>query len=95
MRTIAVIAATGEVGIKLIAVSHTSYRIVAIVRNREKRDFARYAGMAVRQVDDIADVDSLARALEGCEAIVTNVWLRSTFTTDETDTRKTVTSSGW
>jgi nucleoside-diphosphate-sugar epimerase len=70
MHTIAVIGATGEVGFRLIQTLHSSYRIVAIVRNREKRDFSRYPGVEVRQVDDISDVDSLALALDGCEAIV-------------------------
>jgi nucleoside-diphosphate-sugar epimerase len=70
MNTVAVIGATGEVGFRLIHALHSSYRLVAIVRNREKRNFGRYPGVDVRQVDDISDVDSLARALEGCEAIV-------------------------
>lgn len=70
MKTIAVIGATGEVGCRLIPALHSSYRIVAIVRNRGKRNFGRYPGVEVRQVDDISHVDSLARALEGCEAII-------------------------
>ncbi|HBZ06514.1 MAG TPA: hypothetical protein DEP03_09085 [Massilia sp.] len=70
MRTIAVIGATGEVGFRLIPALHSSYRIVAVVRNREKRNFSRYPGVEVRQIDDVANVDSLARALDGCEAII-------------------------
>lgn len=70
MNTIAVIGATGEVGFRLIHALHSSYRIVAIVRNREKRNFSRYPGVEVRQVDDISDVGSLALSLKGCEAII-------------------------
>ena len=70
MKTIAVIGATGEVGFRLIPVLHSSYRIVAVVRNRGKRDFSRYPGVEVRQMADISDVDGLARALDGCDAIV-------------------------
>lgn len=70
MNTIAVIGATGEVGFRLIEALHSSYRIIAIVRNREKRNFSRYPGVEVRQVDDISNVDSLALSLDGCEAIV-------------------------
>lgn len=70
MNTIAVIGATGAVGFRLIHALHSSYRIVAIVRNREKRNFNRYPGVEVRQVDDISNVDSLALSLNGCEAIV-------------------------
>lgn len=68
--TIAVIGATGEVGSRLVDALHSSYRIVAIVRNLEKRDFSRYPNLEVRQVDDVSHVDSLARSLDGCEAIV-------------------------
>jgi len=70
MNTIAVIGATGEVGFRLIHALHSSYRIVAIVRNREKRNFSGYPGVEVRQVDDVSNVDSLALSLDGCEAIV-------------------------
>lgn len=70
MKTIAVIGATGEVGFRLIHALQASHRIVAIVRNRGKRDFSPYPGVEVRQVPDIADVDRLARALDGCDAIV-------------------------
>jgi nucleoside-diphosphate-sugar epimerase len=70
MNTIAVIGATGEVGYRLIQALHSSYRIVAIVRNPGKRDFNAYPGVEVRQVDDISKVDSLGPALVGCEAII-------------------------
>lgn len=70
MKTIAVIGATGEVGFRLIPALHSSYRIVAIVRNQGKRNFRPYSGVEVRQVDDISNVDSLAQSLDGCEAIV-------------------------
>jgi len=70
MNTIAVIGATGEVGFRLIQALHDAWRIVAIVRNRSKRDFGPYPGVEIRQVADITDVDGLARALEGCDAII-------------------------
>ncbi len=70
MNTIAIIGATGEVGYRLVHALQGAHRIVAIIRNREKRDFSPYPSVEVRQVDDISDVDSLALALDGCEAIV-------------------------
>jgi nucleoside-diphosphate-sugar epimerase len=70
MSTIAVIGATGEVGFRLVHALHSSHRIVAIVRNPEKRNFSHYPGVEVRQVDDISNVDSLALSLDGCDAIV-------------------------
>lgn len=70
MNTIAVIGATGEVGFRLIHALHSSYRIVAIIRNQEKRNFSRYPSVEVRHVDDISNVNSLALSLDGCEAIV-------------------------
>jgi nucleoside-diphosphate-sugar epimerase len=70
MSTIAIIGATGEVGVRLVHALHSSHRIVAIVRNPEKRDFRRHPGVEIRQVDDISKVDSLAQALGGCDAIV-------------------------
>lgn len=70
MNTIAVIGATGAVGFRLIHALQSSYRIVAVVRNREKRNFSCYTGVEVRQVDDISNIDSLALALDGCDAIV-------------------------
>lgn len=70
MNTIAIIGASGEVGFRLVHALHSAHRIIAIVRNREKRDFSPYPGVEVRQVDDISDVASLARALDGCDAIV-------------------------
>jgi nucleoside-diphosphate-sugar epimerase len=70
MSTIAVIGATGEVGFRLIQALHSSYRVVAIVRNPGKRNFSLYPGVEVRQVEDISKVESLAPALDGCEAII-------------------------
>jgi nucleoside-diphosphate-sugar epimerase len=70
MKTIAVIGATGEVGFRLIHALQSSYRIVAILRDVDKRNFSCYPNVEVRQVDDISNVDSLAKALDGCEAIV-------------------------
>lgn len=70
MNRIAVIGATGEVGFRLIHALHASWRIVAIVRNRNKRDFSPYPGVEIRQVADITDVDDLALSLDGCDAIV-------------------------
>ena len=70
MRTIAVIGATGEVGFRLIHRLQSEYKIVAIVRNREKRNFSHCPGVEVRQVDDISDIGTLAACLDGCEAII-------------------------
>ncbi len=70
MDTIAVIGATGEVGYRLVQALHSSHRIVAIVRNLDKRDFSRYPGVEVRHVADISKVGDLAASLKGCEAIV-------------------------
>lgn len=70
MNRIAVIGATGEVGFRLIHALHASWRIVAIIRDPGKRDFSPYPGVELRQVADIADVDQLALALDGCDAIV-------------------------
>jgi nucleoside-diphosphate-sugar epimerase len=70
MNTIAVIGATGHVGFRLVQALHSSYRIVAIVRDRDKRNFSQFSGVVVRQVDDIAHVDSLAQSLDGCDAII-------------------------
>ena len=70
MNTIAVIGATGEVGYRLIHALHLSYKVIAVVRNPNKRDFSAYSGVEVRQVDDISDVKNLALSLGGCEAIV-------------------------
>ena len=70
MNTIAIIGVTGEVGFRLLHALHPSYRIVAIVRNPKKRDFSLYPGVEVRQVGDISDVDNLALALDGCDAVV-------------------------
>jgi nucleoside-diphosphate-sugar epimerase len=67
---IAVIGASGEVGFRLIHALPPSYRIVAIVRNRSKRDFSSLPHVEIRQVDDIFHVNRLALALEGCDAIV-------------------------
>jgi nucleoside-diphosphate-sugar epimerase len=70
MKTVAVIGATGEVGSRLVDALQSSYRIIAIVRNPEKRDFSRYPNVEVRLVDDVSNVDSLALSLDGCEAII-------------------------
>ena len=70
MNTIAVIGATGEVGFRLIQALHDSWRIVAIVRNRSKRDFGPYPGVEIRQVADVTDVDALASSLEGCDVVI-------------------------
>jgi len=70
MPTIAIIGATGEVGYRLVQALHSSYRLVAIVRDRNKRDFERYPGVHVQHVADITDVDNLARAFADCDAIV-------------------------
>ena len=70
MNTIAIIGATGEVGSRLVDALHLSHRIVAIVRNPEKRDFSPYPDVEVRQVDDVSNIDSLARSFDGCEAII-------------------------
>lgn len=70
MNRIAVIGATGEVGFRLVRALYPSWRIVAIVRDRGKRDFSPYPGVEICQVADIADIDNLALALEGCDAII-------------------------
>ncbi|UVW30298.1 SDR family oxidoreductase [Massilia sp. H6] len=70
MNTIAVIGATGEVGFRLVQALHSSYRIVAIVRNLGKRDFSCYPDVEVRYVADISKVEDLALSLVGCDAIV-------------------------
>jgi nucleoside-diphosphate-sugar epimerase len=70
MNRIAVIGATGEVGFRLVHALHASWRIVAIVRDPGKRDFSPYPGVELRQVADIADIDQLSLALDGCDAIV-------------------------
>jgi nucleoside-diphosphate-sugar epimerase len=70
MNRIAIIGATGEVGFRLVRALHASWRIVAIIRDPGKRDFSPYPGVELRQVADIGDVDGLALALDGCDAIV-------------------------
>lgn len=70
MHTIAVIGATGELGFRLVHALQQSYRIVAVVRNRGKRDFSSLPHVEIRQVHDISDIDKLGVALKGCEAVV-------------------------
>jgi nucleoside-diphosphate-sugar epimerase len=70
MSKIAVIGATGEVGFRLVGSLQSSHELVAIVRDKRKRNFNAFPGVEVRQVDDISDVASLASSLRDCTAII-------------------------
>lgn len=70
MERIAIIGATGEVGIRLVDHLHSSYEIAAVVRDRKKRDFSAYPRVEVHEVADISDTQGLARSLANCVGVV-------------------------
>lgn len=70
MKRIAVVGATGAVGIRLIDHLYSCCQIVAIVRDRAKRDFSPYPRVEIHEVADISDTRGLAQAFAGCVGII-------------------------
>jgi nucleoside-diphosphate-sugar epimerase len=74
-RTVAVTGATGFLGAYLCkALLATGARVVGVVRNPDKAAFLADAGVAFRKAD-LMDRAALARAFEGCDAVVSNAAL--------------------
>ncbi len=71
--TVAVTGATGFIGRYLVrALERRGARVVGVVRSPEKMGAAsEYVRVEARRAD-LADVDALARAFAGCDAVISN-----------------------
>ena len=68
---IAIIGASGELGSKLLQqLATTDCRIVAVVRNKNKRDFSSYSNVEVKEIGDISNTKALGHALENVDTII-------------------------
>ncbi len=70
MKRVAIIGASGEVGSRLVFQLYAKHELVAVVRNKAKRDFSAFPHMQVRELDDVRNIEALASAIADCDAII-------------------------
>lgn len=75
MKTVAIIGASGELGSRLVNQLSGSYSLRCVVRNPDKRDFSKYKNVEVIQVGDINETDALAKAVDGCSALISATYI--------------------
>lgn len=75
MKTVAIIGASGELGSRLVNQLSGSYSLKCVVRNLDKRDFSGFKNAEVIEVSDIGETDALAKALDGCSAIISATYI--------------------
>lgn len=71
-RTVAVTGASGMIGVYICrSLLRAGAQVIGVVRNPEKAAFLVQEGVVFRRAD-LADSQALARAFEGCDAVVSN-----------------------
>jgi nucleoside-diphosphate-sugar epimerase len=70
MKRVAIIGASGEVGSRLVPQLYTKHELIAVVRNKKKRDFSSFPRMQICELDDVRNVAALAAIIADCDAII-------------------------
>ena len=70
MQTVAIIGASGHVGFRLVQQLSSRYKINAVVRDVEKKDFSEFNNVKVFKVDDVSHTLDLVKAIDNCDAII-------------------------